>query len=455
MKESFRKSLILFTTLLLTCAATFAQHGNPLQFFSNISQAAQTNPAFQNQTEKLVVGLPLIGGTSANWNANFAIADFHTNDFSFDFENFYNSLDEPGKAFSTAQTPLIYLSLKKKNNTFSFSIVERFYGLTDFDPEILNFYAQGLQPYYGKNEDIGSVSIKSQYFRAVSFGYANQIWKDLSIGIRPKILFGKLFYEADNVNLAVETILEEEKLLVIPEGDITISGPVEVVVEEENEYVSIKPDIKPSDYFLKPRNMGAAIDFGLTYNLDKQTEISLSIIDLGFTSIKYKAYTTSFTETLDYHKDNLYQSHDPEAPRYWSPQYASRTMSDSIPYITIVNDYSKQTLEPLPFQFNVQIKYKLPNNLQLGAANNYIYYKNHSSNFFSGFVQTHLSDKFEAVATISLYDFEKIMPGLGVNYSGQSVQYYLSTNNIIELIQTTSSKNLNLSFGVNFLFSVH
>lgn len=130
-------------------------------------------------------------------------------------------------------------------------------------------------------------------------------------------------------------------------------------------------------------------------------------------------------------------------------------MGDSILYISIINDYSKQTLEPLPFQFNVQLKHKLPNNLQLGAANHFTYYKNHSSNFFSGYVQAQLSNKFEAVATLSLYNFEKIMPGLGVNYSGQSVQYFLSTNNIIELIQTTSSKNLNLSFGVNFLFSVH
>lgn len=453
MKKSFGKKLHLIVLLALLSVSAFAQHGNPLQFFSNISQASQVNPAFQNKTEKLVVGLPIIGGTRVNWNANFSIADSQTDDFSFDFANFYNSLDGPGNAFSMAQIPIIFASIKKNNKTYSFSISERFFGATNFNEEILNFYAQGLQPYYGKTEDIGSISIKTQYYREISFGYANQIWKNLSIGIRPKIMFGKLFYEVDNVNLSVETIHDKEKLLVKPEGDIRISGPVKVTVDEENEYVSIKPDIKPSDYFFKPRNIGAAIDLGLNYNFNKQTEISLSIVDLGFTSVKYNAYTTTFTETLDYNKNNLYQSHDPKAPNYWSPQYASRIMSDSIPYISIVNSFDKRKLEALPFQFNIQIKHKLPNNLQIGVANNFTYYRNYSSNFFSGFIRTYLGDKFEAVAALSLYNFEKIMPGIGINYTGQSTQFFLSTNNILELMQTTSSKNLNLSFGVNFLFS--
>lgn len=453
MKKSFGKKLHLIALLALFSVSAFAQHGNPLQFFDNISQASQVNPAFQNKTEKLVVGLPIIGGTKVNWNANFTIADFHTDDFSFDYANFYNALDEPGNTFSMAHVPIIFLSLRKQNKTFSLSISERFIGTSHFSEEILNFYAQGLQPYYGKTEDIGSISIKTQYFREISFGYANQIWKNLSIGIRPKIIYGKLYYEVDNVNLAVETISDEEILRVKPDGDINISGPVKLTTDEENQFVSIKPDIKPTDYFLKPQNMGAAIDLGFNYKLDKQTEISLSIIDLGFTSVKFKAYTTTFTETLDYNKNNLYQSHNPEAPNYWSPQYAARIMSDSIPYISIVNNFEKRTLEALPFQLNIQIKRKLNNNLQLGAANNFTYFKSHSSNFLSGFIRSQLNDNFEAIATLSLYNFEKIMPGIGISYTGQSAQFYLSSNNILELVQTTSAKNLNLSFGVNFLFS--
>lgn len=434
--------------------SAFSQNGNPLQFLSEVSQSSRVNPAFQNKTEKLVFGIPMLSGIGLNWDANFAITDFSTDDFSFDYQNFYNSLDGPGEAFTLAQAPIIFLSLRKNNRTFSFSIYERIIGSTDFDREILNFYAQGLQPYYGKNEDIGPISIKANYFREIAFGYSTEIWKGFSLGVRPKILFGKFFYEANNINVNVSTDAENEMLIVSPEGIFTISGPVKVVSDEENDYVSVKPDVKPGDYFFKLKNMGAGIDLGLTYKINTQTEISVSLLDLGFTSFKDKAYDIVFTESLDYKKSKLFQSHDPGSPEdYWSPQFAAKQMMDSIPYITVVNNVDKRNIEALPFQANIELKHKLQDNLQVGFSNHYTYYKNHSSNYLTGALKSTFSNKFEAVATLSLYNLEKVMPGIGASYTGESSQFFVSTNNIIELVRPTSAKSINLCFGVNFLFS--
>lgn len=130
-------------------------------------------------------------------------------------------------------------------------------------------------------------------------------------------------------------------------------------------------------------------------------------------------------------------------------------MSDSIPFISIINDFDKRRFELLPLQINAEVEYKLPNSLKIGASNHYTYFKGYSSNFLSGFIYTKWGQKMEAVATLSIYNFEKIMPGVGLSYTGESTQFYFASNNILELVQTTSSKNLNLSFGVNFLFSTH
>lgn len=452
MTNSLFKKTGLLAMLIIVGFSAYAQHGNPLQFLSNISQSSQINPAFQNTNEKMVVGLPLIGGTTLNYNANFAINDFHTADFSFDYQNFYNALNEYGDAFSLAQVPIIYLSLKRKNKNYSFSVTERFIGDANFNSEILNFFAQGLQPYSGENETIDPISIKANYFREIAVGYSEEIWKGFSLGIRPKIMFGKFYYKVDNIDVTIETIEEQELLRVKPEGKLTVSGPLKVVFDEDNEYESVKPDMNAGDYFFKPKNMGAGIDLGLTYNINKETEVSIAILDLGFTSINYKAYDIIFDDALHYNTNNLYQSHNPDAPNYWSPQLAARTMNDSIPYITDVESIGKRRYEALPIQLTAQLKYKLPNNLKVGAANHFTYYKNHSTNFFTGFIHAYLGENFETVATLNIYNLDTIMPGIGGSYSGKSVQYYFSTNNILELVRPTSAKNINLCFGVNFLF---
>lgn len=453
MRNPSIKKISLLAALLTLSVTTFSQHGNPLQFLKDVSQSSTINPAFQNTTNKLVVGLPVIGGTRANWNANFTIKNIPKNDAPFDYQNFYNALDEYGDAFSLAQVPVIFVSLKKNNRTFSFSLSERFIGTANFNSEIVNFFAQGLQPYYGKNENVGPFTIKSQYYREIAVGYSHEIWEGFNLGIRPKLLFGKFYYHTQIEEFMVNTDAESELLLVKPEGKVTISGPVKVVLDPLTQNSSIKPDMKASDYFFKPVNMGSSIDLGFTYKLNKESEISASILDLGFTSINYKSYDITYNDALRYEKDNLYQSHDPEAPNYWSPQFAVRTMTKSFPEITDVTASSKKIYEMLPLQVNAQLNYILPSKLKLGVANHYTFYKKHSSNFFTGFIHKPLSDKFAAAATLNLYNLNTFMPGIGGSYTGESVQYYLSTNNIMALIRPTSVKNINLCFGVNFLFS--
>jgi len=64
-----------------------------------------------------------------------------------------------------------------------------------------------------------------------------------------------------------------------------------------------------------------------------------------------------------------------------------------------------------------------------------------------------MGDHFNLTGSISLLDFEKLLPGAGASYTGKNVQAYLSTNNITALLKPNSAKYINLCFGVNFLFS--
>jgi len=450
MKDSFSKKISVLVFLLSLCFSALSQDGNPLQFLFNVSQSSRLNPSYQNKTEKLVVGFPVIAGTILNWESNFGIKNLAADNFTIDF---YKTLREPGSAFFTTHVPMLFLSFKTKSSTYGFSISENMVGLTNFDEEIINFLGQGLQPYYGKNEQIGPLSISTHYYREIAFSYATEIVTNFHIGIRPKLLFSKFYYNMKNVVFDVETMSDSETLTINPTMSFTATGPFKIVRNEETEFEALKTDFKPGDYFFGFRNIGAGIDLGITYHPTKESEISISVLDLGFTRLKHKSYTIEYSKSLYYKKENLYQSSNPEAPKYWSPAEALTAFSDSIPFISTVTKNSTGTLEQLPIQINATFKYRLPSQIQLGFSNHFTYYLQQTENFLSGFIHSKITSKLELAGTLNFYNFERIFPGIGASYTGESVQYFISTNNLLELVQATKAKNLNLCFGVNFLFS--
>ncbi|WP_346856204.1 DUF5723 family protein [uncultured Draconibacterium sp.] len=451
MKDSFTKKKISFLLVFISlCFPAFSQDGNPLQFLRNISQASRLNPSYQNSSDKLIVGLPLLAGTTLNWESNFELQNIATDNITSEF---YKALKEPGQTYTTANLPALFLSLKRKSATLSFSISEKIIGSTNFDEEAINFIAQGLLPYYGKNENFGPFYFSSQYYREIAFTYSTEIVQKLYIGARPKILFSKFYVDFDNAYFQVETMQESETLVIHPEGNYSVSGPLKVITNEEKQYEALKPDVRPGDYFFGFRNMGAGIDLGLSYHPTKESELSLSVLDIGFTRLKHRTYKVEFSKSLYYQKEDLYQSNDPQAPNYWTPTEALTAFTDSLPYISSVNNTHNGLTEMLPVQINASFKYQLPNKVQLGFSNHFTHTKSHSENFLSGFIHTTIGLNFELVGTLNVYNFERLFPGIGASYTGQSVQYFISTNNFLELVQPSTAKNLNLCFGVNFLFS--
>ena len=456
MKDCTRiKKINLFVLLATLTLSVRAQNGNGLNFLSNVSQASLINPAYQNKTEKLIVGLPVISGINFQWNSNFAVNNIIGNDFTINFEKFYQSADNDPDAFATASVPLIYLALKQKRQTFSFGIYDKIIADTYFDKELLHFISQGLLPYYGRDDSFGPITFKARYFREVSVGYAKEVGEGFNVGIRPKILFEKMSYHAENTQITTTTYEAEENYVVHPQGSYQVSGPINVNYDEETGSASVKPNLKPADYFFRLKNMGAAIDLGLSYKPNKHSEIQFSVTDLGFTSHKKNTYNVIFTDSISYQKNELYQSSDTSAANYLSTEQAIVRFRNSVPDITSVNPVTKRQLELLPVQINLQIKYRLSANTWLGASNNYTWYKNHSNNYLSGFISTAYGKYFETAGFITLNNFNKILPGLSWVYTGKHAQFYLTTNNILTMIKPTSSKNLHLCFGVNFLFATN
>jgi len=451
--KGLEKHIVVFAFIFLgTWLQASSQDGNPLQYLSGVSQSAISNPAFQNKTEKLVVGLPIVSGAWMDWNANFALDYIFSKHFAYSFDKFYNELGEPGNELATITIPVLYLSLRQENQNFTLSVTERILTQSSFDHNFLKFIDNGLLPYYGKTEEYGPMNIHAYHYRELAFAYSKQLWEGFTIGIRPKVLFGRINYDMSNMYIRVLTDADASQLLVQPQGNYKIAGALEVTYIPEKNATSIKPNPGFSDYFFNFRNLGAAVDFGFEYKTGK-TEFSAAINDLGFFTMNHSVYDVSYSDALRYDEEDLYQSTNPDGDNYIEPRFALQQLIDSLPFVVTAQPANENLTENIPLKLNAMVRHHFSKRTDAGISTQLTFYNGTSKSYLSSFGYTILNDHFDLAASLALIDLKKLLPGVGASYTAKNVQIYLSTNNITALFWPSSAKYINLCFGVNFLFS--
>jgi hypothetical protein len=445
--------IILLFVITTNQNCIHAQENNPYHLLPNVSQSSFLNPAVQNKTDKLIISVPFFSGTSFSYNPNFPINALFSNGFwNYSFFDFYDNLPEFGKGQASLQFTMFYASLNYSDYTFSVSLADRVYATTHFDREIVRIIKDGIAPYYKKDTDFGKGSFHFNHFRELAFGISQRYWKELDIGLRPKILFGRTYFDAKDVNFSVETDEDEDLINLKPEGSFNVSAPVTYARDSIFEYTYFTAAFIPSDYAFNLRNIGFALDLGLVYRPNKFYELSASLIDLVFTGYKHNTFKVNFVDPLQYKYPILYQSHSPGEDLYLESREALREFSDSVSYIINVFDQSERIFNLMPFKINVSGKYNLSESLSFGMANKFSYYGQHSVNVLSGFMHKKF-EKTNLGASISTYNFSDIWVGLGASYTTKHFQYYISSSNIIGIILPASTKRLNLSLGINLLFT--
>ena len=437
---------------LASALSGFSQETAPYYLLPAVSQKSFFNPAVQNESEKLLIGLPFVSGISGNWNANVPFDALFSEGFSYSFERFYNELMPQGKANASGRISMFYASLRHNEFTFRLSVTERMVATGNFDRDIVKIIRDGTAPLYGTNEYFGEAAFHFQYFRELSFGVSHRVWESLDIGFAPKILFGKMAFDGTGLELSVETDEENNLLLVKPEGKFLMAGPLVHNHYPELERSVFLANIYPGDYFFQPRNLGFAIDFGAIFRPNEFSEVAVSLLDLGFTTFKYNTFDINFLGAARFSEDDLYQSGNPDGENYLEPREALLAFGDTISYILNVEDAEKRSLMFMPVTFHLTGKYRFSEKLTGGINNQFTWFKNRPQNYFSAFIQTRADKKVQLAGSLSLYNFSSIRPGIGVSWTLPRLQLYFSGNNILGIIQPTSSKHLNLSVGINFLF---
>ena len=460
MLRKIKYRLVFIYSLVLLYNGVKAQEAGSLFLLPAVVQGTYLNPAIQNKTDKLVIGLPFLSGNHFSWNANFPLDALFSNGlWNYSFHDFYDNLSVTGEGQASARLTMFYASLNYDEFSFSLSLSECAFGTTTFDREVVRLIRDGVRPYYGNDEYFGTGTANFTHYRELAFGISQRYWKELDIGIRPKILFGRTYFDAQDVGFSVETVNvnpngeePEEILHLKPEGTFSLTAPLEYTRDSVDDFIIFSNNARPGDYSFNFRNLGLALDIGAVFRPSEFYEFSASLLDFGFTSFKHNTMEVEFVDPVEYVEWSLYQSLDPDGDYYLEPREALMAFTDSVSYIIDVQDQKLRILEMLPFKINLSGKYNFTESFSAGLYNQFSFYGKHSLNVFSGFAQKRFR-RTEVGANLSLYNITNVWLGLAAAYTGKHVQYYISTNNILGIIQPASSKHLNLSFGINFLFT--
>ena len=417
-----------------------------------VSSASVFNPAYQNKTGHLVIGVPFLSGISGDWYSSVPLNTLFSEGFHYSFQRFYDALDPVGETRASASINLFNASWGYGDYTFHFSVSERLFSTAVFDREVVRLIRDGTREFYGSDEVLGAASFHFQNYRELAAGLSKNVWEGLSLGIRAKILFGRLYFDARDLQLSVETDNEKDELLVRPEGSFVVAGPLENQYFAESGASVFSARIVPGDYFFQPRNLGVGIDLGAVFHPRDWVELDFSLMDLGFTSYRHNTFSSVFKGAARFSENTLYQSHTPDGNDYLEPREALLAFGDSASYIMDVNEASVRTLTLLPFQIQVSAKYRFSSTLTGGVDNRFSSFQKQGWNLFSAFLQSRIGRKFALAGSLSIADFSAVHPGLGISYTWEKAQLFFASDNILGIVQPSASKHLNLHFGMNLLF---
>ncbi len=451
--KSLIKAVAAIAFLMPLTPEINARDGAALYFLQSISQSSLSNPAVQSRTaNKLVIGIPLISGATVDWNANIPLNALFYDGFEYDVKRLYEALDETGKVNASAGISMFFTSFQHNNFSLSFSVRDRLLLEATADREIARFVADGTLGSFGKTENFGDLTMFLTHYREVAPGFSLRLREDLDIGLRAKILFGRFHFSGEDLHFSAETDRENDELLLTGKGSYFVSGPFSYTKSSDAHVAGFSVDAAPGDYFFKLRNLGLALDFGVIYRPNDYWELSAGILDAGLLGFRHKSFDMEFVRPAQFSEYALYQSNNPDGAFYREPRVALMNLADSVSQIVNVRKLNTRNLLALPVDIHLAARRHLSEKISAGLYNQVSFYRLQPQNMLSAFFTAATGSRFELSGSVSSVNFRNIMPGFGAVYTGEMVQIYFTSSNISGIIQPFASKQLNLSFGVNFLF---
>lgn len=455
MKPGLRliQRMTLLTMLSLMTLLGMAQSN--LVFYNSNDQynSPAFNPAFLTNQQKFTFSIFPLSGMSVGYNNQEMVKGMLKDLLSGDLDTanmktVFNSLLKKDLFSQRFETSLLNLGYHSAIGAFNFRINEVEQIRTGLKGDITAFMSTPEFMTVKLNQP-QRLNADVVHYREFSLGFASEIIKNkLSIGIRPKIYFGKasLFSEVPGEMTGKNNTFYMETL-----GPVKTSLPV--VFTTDNDSIITGAIASDSftflNYFFNTQNMGIGIDFGFTYKINSQIDFSASIFDLG---------KINWNNNLS--RLNLEGQYE-ILPQYLLPTQPGDDFITKSPTFSIdegdLNQLFKSVIDTttvystaLPTSFFASLQYQMNPMLTLGVVDRYTQSKGMSQNSVSLTANYEVNKKLTLISGYSSIGKSYNNIPFALIYNWVFGQSYLGTDNLLAFFLPSNADYAGISFGTCF-----
>ncbi|WP_442265469.1 DUF5723 family protein [Tenacibaculum sp. ZS6-P6] len=452
--------IFLFFFFVYT-SLSFSQNKQVLYGFDKIPQGLLLNPGAETDY-KYHVGVPVLSGISMSVNTSgFTVADLFRDDnidFTTKFNNVVNNLGSNDYAYINSQIEVINAGYQlNKKDYISVGYYTEVDAFLKIPKEFLELIKDGNAPFINRSFLFSDLATKADVLGVIHAGITRKLNDKFIAGARLKIYSGAINITSTGNRGSFTTRLGTSSLYEHALNNVNINGYSSGLYNENDEFDLQAEDIT-GNIFLGS-NLGLGFDLGFTYVVDDQTELSASLLDIGF--ISYSNKVRNGNVTGDYIFSGIDFRFDNTNPDYW--QDLNDQINDRIPRSENAESYSVMR----PLKLNLAGKYSFGKSRREESCSDMSfndYYNNTvGGQIFSvltpigpkfaltGFFERKISNRFNTKITYTVDDFSNSNIGLGISANVWKLNIYTAVDNVFQLSDVAAANSASFQFGINFV----
>ncbi len=466
------KGIIALTMFLIGFSGTnlYGQENLTAFYFNALPQSARLNPAATFDYNGYFGGIivPLFGQAPPPLNLGFSINSFSYSDIFYKPGGIYgDSLvwvfhdTIKGRQFADGLKPtirlnfntyidLLHLGFRTDNLFWHFSIVEKIEAGISFPRDIIRLPLYGNANFPDPYINLSGLGARAIHYREVGLGVAMEINPDLVIGGKTKILFGMANLNMKKTDIHWYTDPATSNFRFTGDFDVNFSQPFVEITDlrwdrqgDSLVFESNDKEFNPIKYALNMKNLGLAVDLGVSYSPIDKLKLHASLTDLGF--IHWKKDVTNIKAKGEFNFEGI---------------NLNDLLNDSIDIGTLLMDSLFNMFDPklthssynttVPFNIYFGSNYFLTDYFNFGLM--------YRGRRWFGEMQSSLTISanynrrgFGSVISYSLEKENYNNLGVGLTLKIGGVQIYFLTDNLIDALFPQYAREFSLRFGTNIV----
>jgi hypothetical protein len=436
-----RRIILIFWGI---CGLLLAQDMT-LFMMPDMPQSNFVNPAVQ-YSEDWIIGVPLLASGQANFTSSFATFNdaFRYNSTSqhyvFDFDDLLSDVNGLEYIGAEVQYTPLFVGKWVNENYFTFALTEKLLTHNTLSASALKVLWYGNANMEGPYSISGS-RVNGLHLREYSFGWSRAFSEKLKWGVHSKVLFGKSNVYTTQTNGFLNTDEENYSVRVNAATHVKTSFPVDLTIDEYGDitHVAMQENAEWWPYEMNRKNLGLGFDLGFVYDINAQTVLSWSLLNLGF--MRWKTDVNSF----DLKGNAILGGVNNLGDNYFSSALDSLTSNFSL---DISNEPYFSSLTP---ELYLGLSHELTLHLQAGLAIYGCLLRNRIHPAFTLSVNTYNYKKLSASLSYSIRNDDFFNLGGGIGLTLRGVHIHAMGDNLLGLLNMGDQQHLNLRLGLSIV----